>query len=376
MFDAVAKQRSAALHSNCPVRPRAPARPPKPTEQRPIGDPAGLSYFTARRSIGSKRHPELLALAKHASSRFPKQVLRELFGAVSVPGATSNHLKDARRFIDSAFFTSADRAHQLDMLRSYACLKSSDRLRKAVTELFEVPSLGQSSPRLRRLLLRFASGPKPNAHSHPSHTVRLQAAWAERVRGLRKGLADAMPQEEGELDDWITDLLHTVDRPFHILRTVSDLDLLALVFGSPDAPKSLSYARFYAYGRDGHAEATIVSPDPRVASGWKGSTPLVDQLFEVRSTKLSRLEELELLRWIENNHAIGPDETFRASSVPLAEFGHARRMGDAVEPIANMIASGRGPLSFNRTLTRRGRPAQQQRHRLRAALAQAATAGA
>ena len=376
MFDAVAKQRSAALHSSCPIRPRAPARPPKPTEQRPIGDPAGLSYFTARRSLTPQHHPELLALAKHASGRLPKQVLRELLGAVSVPGATADHLRGARRFIDSPFFQSSDRSAQLDLIRSYARFSASDPLRQAVTDLFELQPLKECSPGLRRLLLRFASGPQANAHSHAAHTAHLQAAWADRVRNLKEGLNDASPQEQGELDEWVADLLHRVDRPFHILRTVSDLDLLTLVFGSPEDPQSHSYARFYAYGRDGHAEATVVSPDPRVGSGWQGSTPLVEQLFEVRSTQLSRLEELELLRWIENNHAIGPDDTFRASGVPLAEFGHARRLADAVEPIANMIASGRGPLTFKRTLTRRGRPAQQERRRLRAALAQAATAGA
>ena len=371
LSDAALNQRSAQLHASCPARPPAERKPRPANEARPIGDPAGLSYYKARRQLGPQRGDELLSLTRDASSLVTKPVLRALLAAVSAPGATPRHLPQARRLLASTFFAGLKRGEQVDVVRTYGRLRRSDAMREAFLALCEAPVMDRLGDRVRCLVIQYATGPRPNRYSHPDHLVRLQDFWATRVDSLQTDLQRLSTTGE-ELNDAVVEMLADVDRRFHILRTTSDLDLLTLVFGEPAGGQSFSYARFYAYGAHGHAEAVVVSPDPRVDAGWQGASPLIDQVFEVRSTDLGRYEELELLRWIESNHAVGPNERYRPADVPFSLFAHARQLGESIEPVLNMIASRRHPLPFDRTLIKRGRPASRQRRRLRAALAQAA----
>ena len=378
LSNAVVMQRSAELHEACPVRARVKPRPSERPSARAFGDPAGLSYYAARQRLAPPRHPELLALAKYASSRVPKQVLRELMASVSLPTSTAEHLNDARRVIDSTFFRCVGVTSQVEIMRAYGRLDCSDQFRRAVLDLYDLPLFERLESRSRQLIFRYALGPRTNTNSHREHVTRVQDFWATRVASLTTEFAGFDVADDGEVspDERVTDSMLRVDHPFHILRTAADLDLYVLVFGAYNDPNSFSYARSYANRPDGHAEATIVCPDPRVARGWRDGAPLVDQTFELRSTELNRTEELEFLRWIENNHAVGPDETHRPADIPLAIFGHARRLGEAIEPVVNMIASGRSPLHFDRSLVCRGQPAAEHRRRLCEALARAAAPGA
>ena len=111
----------------------------------------------------------------------------------------------------------------------------------------------------------------------------------------------------------------------------------------------------------------MISPSPYIQAAWKTNDPVARQPFEARSTILTRLEELELVRWIEHNHIIGPRPARPSGEVPVGMFVNVRRFAEAVEPITNLLASVRGPLRFRRTRLVAGVPERAPKHERRAA---------
>src|SRR5688572_23371118 len=212
--------REHQLQELCPVRPSVPKRSPPPSKTKPIGDPAGLSFYTARRRVGTRLGGPLLELASRASERMPKQMLRELLAAASAAGATRRHLLDADRLIDLAAALSEE--EQLEAIALYRETARSDTLRSELLALLAWPGLSELAPPLRRQLLRYAIGPRPGALAHPLHEVDLRAFWARRTAETLRFL------ESGgrELQDFLVQPI----RPVHLLRTPADLDLLILVF--------------------------------------------------------------------------------------------------------------------------------------------------
>ncbi len=351
--------REHCLRSLCPARPSVPKRTAPPSRTRPIGDPVGLSFYVARRRIGDALDDSLIDLAGAASARLPKQALRELLAAVSVRGATRRHLLDAERFVECLAALPA--REQLETIALYRETARADTLRTELLAALEWPALLQLTAPLRRQILRYLIGPRPGALAHPDHELDLRAFWARRAAETRQFLETQGGDDEGAV------LGHLVQpiRPIHLLRTPADLDLVVLVFGDPRSSRSLSFGRYYTLDAAGRAEASVVCPDPRIASEWRDRHVLTSRTYECRSALLTRLEELELLRWLEDGHAIAPNERHRPATLPLAIFTNTRRLGETIEPAIRVFASVRGPLVFTRTLLFRGRPQRNRRNKAR-----------
>lgn len=343
--DAALDYRERRLRELCPLRPPVPPRSPPTQKTRAMGDPVGLSFYSARRRIRSELDEDLLRLASAAHGRLPKQILRELLNAVATRGATARHVTDAIQLIDILAPLPAE--EQLDIVALYPSVACSDVLRE---ELLGVLGAASALPRPSRLqLLRYVTGPNPGTHAHPEHECFLRGFWATRAREARHLLAATTDPRV------IHAYLVEPVRPFHILRSPADLDLVIAVFGDPRSSKSLSFGRYYALDERGHAEAVVVCPDPRVVSDWRGTAPLTDRPFECRSVILTRAEELEMLRWLEESHAVTPHERWRPAPLPFAIFCNARRLPELLEPTLQLFASIRGPLTFHRSRMRRGR---------------------
>lgn len=69
--------------------------------------------------------------------------------------------------------------------------------------------------------------------------------------------------------------------------------------------------------------------------------------FLRRSALLTRLEELELINWIENNHVISEHGGYRPQELPFGVFSGCRQLGARVESMANRLASTRGGAGFS-----------------------------
>ena len=162
--------------------------------------------------------------------------------------------------------------------------------------------------------------------------------------------------------------LAEVVRPLHILRTLADLELSIFVLGSVRDPQAISYSRTVGFDRNKRPQAAVISPDPRVATGWRHRDALSRATYECRSTKLSRLEELELLEWTEQNHIIAPEFGYHPSQIPLGAFLNTRSMHEDFERTLRAKTARRGPLRYARASLVRGRTKRAPRRPLRLAL--------
>jgi hypothetical protein len=347
--------REHRLQELCPLRPSVPVRSPPPSKSRPIGDPAGLSFYAAKRRVGPKRAEALLELARHASQRIGEPMLRELFAAVGIPGVAAAHLEDAERFVDRLLLLPAD--EQLETIGLFRETARVDTLRTELIAALSSAGLLELSPPLRRQLLRYLIGPRPGEHAHPDHELDLRAFWARRAAETVRFLDAATTDRDAAAKSYLVRPI----RPVHVLRTPADLDLLIVVFGDPRSSRSLSFGRYYTFDERGRAEPSVVCPDPRIAREWRDRDPLTSHTYECRSALLTRAEELEVLRWLEQTCAIAPFARHRPRSSPFSIFTNARRLAETIEPTIRLFASVRGPLAFTRTLLFRGRPQRSRR---------------
>lgn len=351
------------LQQACPSRPATPKAPAPPPTARKFGDPVGLSFYTANRRLKDPTlRPTLQRVAEAMAPLVSRQILRELIRAATPLGADQAHIEGAYRLATSLVFRAVSTTEQTMILRIYGRQLIKAHLREAYLDIMERPALLGLEPSERAELLRYVAGPLPGRYSHPSHRSMLPDRWGDRIyetpawARLRLDDPEARPQ--------ILAYLHEPVQPFHIMRTTTDKDLSIFVFGAIDDPYSLSYCRSVELDR-GRLEASVISPDPRVASGWTGTDPLSGAQFECRTTRLTRLEELELIRWIEDNHSIAPQANLRPRRLPFAIFMSARTFPDAIEPIAAMLSSIRGRLRYERTMVHRGQPYHEQQQAMR-----------
>ncbi len=338
------------LHEVCPSRPKVQRSTSRAQRAEPMGNPTGLSFFTAKRRLKNPSQSEDLRALGAAAQHLPAQQLRALLEAATPHAATLPHIQGAQRLIQSAAFLALPANARMFLIRSYRALIDSDVLRESVLRLLEVCSFQGLGPEQQMELLRYAVGPKAGAHAHPEHRSLLQKWWAQRTNELRRFMSAPVSWEQCH------SFLHEMGRPLHLLRTRADLNLHIFVLGRVSDPRALSYCRTVVEEPSGHIEAAVLSPDPRVASGWRGADRISRHAFECRTTELSRAEELELIRWIEQNHAVAPTAERRPGNMPFGVFLNARRLHDEFEQVLRTITAVRGQPSFRTAKLFRGRP--------------------
>lgn len=348
--DAVVRHQADLLLRACPVRPLVAKRPAAPPRTRPLGDPAALSLYSARARVRPELASRLVELAEVASTQVSTRVLRELLAVASHRLTTALFVDAVGRLLVIPLFGALPEAEQLEVLGLLRATIAHPPMTEKLLELLAQPSL-RGLPAAERLrLLTYAVGPGSGPCSAAEHAGVLMGAWMQRAHKVHALLG------EGPGLDEVERFLLEPAQPLHLLRTPADVDLLIVAFGPLNAPSTLSYSRSSCADPAGDTEAAVVSPSPLIASSWRTRTPIAGRIFEVRSTSLTRLEELELVRWIEHNHVIGRTPVRVRGQRSVGLFLNALRFAEAVEPIANRVASVRGPLRFHRALLRRGLP--------------------
>lgn len=313
-----------------------------------MGDPAGLSLYSARQRGGQALDAALVSLAKQASKLSSTQVLRELLATASAPGSDALFVDALRRCLCSPLVRTVDGSEQLELIQLLRQTLGHPPMTEKLLELLSHPRLSSLTRDDRRRLLSYSVGPPVGPHAGPDRAPVLMGAWLTRARAAHD-LLNTHPGPEA-----VREFLCKPSQGLYLLRTTTDLDLLIVSFGAPSSPGSLSYHRTFYEDEKGQIEATVSSPCPYIASGWRVQDGVAEQTMQCRGTHLTRLEELDLVRWIEHNHLIGA----LARAPMQASFGYfvnARRFSEAVEPIANLIASSRGPLNYRCEAILRGR---------------------
>ena len=304
--------------------------------------------YAAKERVADELDVDLIALANNAAKRHSTKVVRELLAAASVTGAARLYVNALERLLRIPSFGRLEEREQLELIALFRRTVAHPPMTEKLLEIVEHRQLWRLAAEERLRLLSYAVGPRPGAHSGPSRGPALMGHWLTRAAALH----DLLHRRPNSVA--VRRFLCEPSCPLHLLRSLADLDLLIAAFGPPNSPTTLSYNRTYREDESGHAEASVVSPCPYVSSAWRVDDEVARHRLEMRSVMLTRLEELDLIRWIERNHVVGPVPERARAEAPYGLFVNARRFADAVEPIVNLIASSRGPLRFRRMQLLRG----------------------
>lgn len=330
-----------SLHTSCPLRPRVKDRPQPPgLRAYPVGDAIGLSFQSAIRRLPVHLREPLTEAARAVVERVPRRTARAFLNAATAPGATREYFADGVRMITARGFASLARPLQDFAIQTWQRLVALPALRAILIATID-ERMFEGAPLEDGLQwLRYLAGPSSGPHNEPKHAALLGAFWSERTRELRAVLG--APREI--LPAILQQFFHQPCRPIHVLRKGRRAPAI-IVFGDPRAPRSLSYAHSLVRS-EGAAEAWVQSPDPRVACAWNDRVPYKTATFLCRSALLTRLEELSMINWIENNHVISEQGGYWPRALPFGVFAGCLRLDATVESIADRFASLRGGAGF------------------------------
>jgi hypothetical protein len=340
-----------AIDGRCPISMPASRKMVPASRLRmahPIGDPVGLSFGSAARAHPELRQELIDAGRRIASLSLGDAVLRDFLLAAGARNATAGHVEDGVRLVSSTRFRNLDVSPRRTLLRCYARLASMPESRAVLVELIRSHAIEQ---KLLCALALYIAGPELGAFSEPAHARTVERYWGSRAPELRRlswVMSSAPP------DEVVETYLHEPVRRLNVLQPLSG-DAVIIVFGEPASPQSLSYAQRWTRSDAGSVQASLQSPDPTIAGGWAESTPLHAEEIVCHNAALTRLEELELIRWVEQTHSISRRRTYRPSAMPYAVFTGSRAIHRMIVMVAAMLSAPRGGLVFETTRMLGGR---------------------
>lgn len=332
-------------------------RPPVPTRTAPAPRPASLPSLQpldqdVRAALARVNDaPALENLVRSSSfTRLSQLSRRRVLRAVS---------DDAQVVALTEILTALERAPIdpramrlfLEVLEGHRDLPA---VRHVLHALATSGTLAALSPVRRRVVLQYASAPRPSRASQAAHVETLEQWWSARCADLLAWIH--APRRPEAADEDLQVFLHRPAQPVFTMTSDAQPGVFILCVGEPSGQQSLAWVRFIALTPARALHVVLRSPVRLIQEGWRGQAK--NAVCEYRFTRwvLSRGEEKQLIRWVEDNHRVtrGPEtETVRqqGASVPESLLQFDVRVPRMLE----ILVAHRAPAETSTGIMHRGR---------------------